>query len=306
MFEEYGYKKEIIERYISLIGEKETKKLLEANEKPLQTWIRVNTLKISKQELIKKLSDKGYEFSEDERCKDMLKVLKQPFKIGTTNEYLMGYYYIQDITSALCVQELNPLENDIVIDGAAAPGGKTTYISQLMKNKGVVFAVDINLDKMKALRLNLERSGVKNAIAVRMDFKEIKDLGIKFNKILIDVPCSGEGVLMKDHERKKTLSVEEIKKYSELQKKFIDSACEVLEEKGIILYSTCSLAPEENEENIDYAVSKYALKTEKVSHGSPAFKEAFGKKYSKEVLNCRRFWPQEGTQGFFIAKLRRW
>lgn len=306
MFEEYGYNKEIIERYISLIGKQETKKLLEANEKKLPTWIRVNTLKISKEELIKRLSKKGYEFSEDKRCKDVLKVLKQPFKVGTTNEYLMGYYYIQDITSALCVQELNPLKSEIILDGAAAPGGKTTHISQLMENQGIVLAVDKNLKKMKALRFNLERLGIKNTIAVRMDLKEIKDLGIKFNKILLDVPCSGEGVIMKDLERKKTLTMGEIKKYSELQKKFIDSAFEVLEKNGILVYSTCSLAPEENEENIDYAVKKYNFKTEKVKHGSPAFSEAFGKKYSKQVLNCRRFWPQDGTQGFFTAKLRRW
>lgn len=304
----YGYHTYMIERYLELFGEDETIKLLEGNEKALNPVIRCNTLKISVESLINRLLAKGFELKKVPWVDYAFQVVKSSFSLGSTTEYLMGYYYIhKGMGSLLPVHVLDPRPGEIVIDAAAAPGGKTSQMAQLMKNKGVILAIDINRERMKALRSNLSRLGVENVIAFRMDARDLPKFGIKVDKILLDAPCTGEGLIPIDKSRKKSRLIEDIKYCSTLQMSMLSALLRCLKKNGVIVYSTCSIAPEENELVIHHVLQQFPLSVEKIDlkDGSPGFTEFFGYKVREELREARRFYPYiHGTQGFFICKLK--
>jgi len=303
MFEEFGYNQFLIERYLKLFGKDETKKLLESNERIPLKAIRINTLKTKVENCISHLEEKGFSFKKIKWCDYCFEVIEEPFSVGSTTEYLLGFFYIQDATSVLPSMVLNPSEKDLVLDMAAAPGGKTTHLSQIMNNKGVIIAIDINKEKMKALKSNIHRMGCENTILLRTDALKFDQLS--FDKILIDAPCTAEGTIRKNPELKKRLKLEDFEKYANKQKQFIDVAYKLLKPKGIIVYSTCAISPEENEEVVEYALSKgMKLLDTGIKEGLPGLTFFFGKEHNKELVKCKRFYPHiHDTQGFFIAKL---
>jgi len=289
-----------LERYKELLGE---------DFKGLQTaknfhYLRVNTLKISEKELIKRLENEKIKLRKVEFL-DYGYSYQAPFSLGATPEYLMGYYYLQEAASQIPVQILNPKENEIVLDIAAAPGSKTTQIAQYMKNKGILIAIDSNISRIIALRNNIERCGVTNTIIYQKDARFIKDFGIQFDKVLLDAPCSGNFIIDPEWFGKRT--IESIHKRAELQKELLKAAISVTKKNGLIVYSTCSLEPEENEFVVDWALSKDVEIIETgLKIGSPGLKTAFGKTLNKDIAKTRRFWPHKtNTQGFFVALLRK-
>jgi NOL1/NOP2/sun family putative RNA methylase len=308
MFSEYGYNPQLIERYMRLFGKEETALLLAANDAPMKKSIRINTLKIDAEECISILEKKGFHCSPIKWCPDGFIVDKEPSSIGATTEYLLGYYYIQDPASMAPAIELSPSETDYVCDMTAAPGGKTTHLAQIMNNQGVIVASDQDSEKIKALRSNIQRCGVTNTILMQTKAQELVALGIKFDKILLDTPCTGEGTIHKTPERRKTLKIEDFKTYSAIQKELIAVAKEMLKPGGILLYSTCSIAPEEDEMQVEYAVEKLGfellnLKNKFCSHG---FTKFFGEQHPAYLEKCGRFFPhRHNTQGFFMAKLKK-
>lgn len=308
MFEKYGYNADIVQRYVSLFGKNQTQELLEANDRPLKKAIRINTLKIDVRSCIHRLEKKGFMFSRIPWCSEGRIVDEEPVSIGATTEYLMGYYYVQDPASMVPAIELSPAEHDVVADMTAAPGGKTTHLAQLMKNKGVIVAVDQDKNKMHALISNIQRCGAENVLSIRMKAQELVDLGLKFDKILLDTPCTGEGTISKNPDRRKSLKLEDFKKYSDIQKELLAVSKKILKPGGILVYSTCSLAPEENEMQVEYAVENLGfevlnLKNKEASKGMSEF---FGNKHPQYLEKCRRFFPHKhNTQGFFAAKLRK-
>ncbi len=242
------------EKKLNELFDKETlKKFKEFEEKPLPKYIRVNTLKTSIEEL-QELMKKRVEFERIKSFPEILRIKKSSINIGSSIEYLNGYYYIQDPTSLIAVKQLNPKESEIILDCCAAPGGKTTFMAQEMKNKGVIIAMDINKQKVRSLRSNIERMGVKNTIIIRGDVLKSKEyFPIKFDKILIDAPCT------------ETLTEKEVKYFSEKQKKIIDAVTPLIKKKGVLVYSTCSILPEENEEQVKHILSKgFKLKEKKL------------------------------------------
>lgn len=307
MFDNYGYSGFLIERYLKLFGKEETQKLLEANEKTLKKAIRINTLKISVNDCLNRLKEKGFVFSNVPWCDYGFIVEKSPFSIGATTEFLLGYYYVQDSTSMVPPIELEPKPGEIVADIAAAPGGKTTHIAQLMQNKGIIIAADINLKKMKALRSNVQRCGITDVIALNAEANELSKLDIKFDKILLDAPCSAEGAIIKVKERRNTIKPGDFEYYSEKQKSLVDTAGRMLRKNGILVYSTCSIAPEENELVVEHALRNgFEILELSNKHCSPGLAEFFGKKHDSRLSKCCRFYPHiHNTQGFFVAKLRK-
>jgi len=307
MFEEYGYADFLIERYIKLFGKDETRKLLEANEKPLKKAIRINTLKISVKDCLSRLEKKGFVLSQVPWCEYGFIVEKGRFSIGATTEFLLGYYYVQDQASMVPAIELDPKPGELVADIASAPGGKTTHLAQLMENKGIIVASDINLNKMKELRSNLQRCGIINVLALNYDAETLSKLDIKFDKILLDSPCSAEGAIIKIKERRKTIKQGDFEYYSKKQKSMIDIAKSMIKKDGILIYSTCAIAPEENELVVEHAL-KDGFELLELSNKQclPGLTEFFGKKHDKRLEKCGRFYPYtHGTQGFFVAKLRK-
>ena len=190
---------------------------------------------------------------------------------------------------------------------SAAPGGKTTQIAQYMDNEGVIVALDPNNMRLMSLRNNLERLGVKNTIIYQMDAKFVNDLGMKFDKILLDAPCSGNFAV--DNEWLDKRKLEDIKNASKTQKQLLAAAVDVLKDKGELIYSTCSLEPEEDEFVVDWALKEFpVLKIQEIDIplGDDGLTEAFGVKLNQNVKYAKRFWPNKTkTQGFFIAKFRK-
>jgi NOL1/NOP2/sun family putative RNA methylase len=265
--------------------------------------IRVNTLKTNEKELRERLHQRGIVLSKIAYAKNGFFVEKTRFRLPASPEYLQGLFYIQESASQLPAEVLNPQQNKLVLDMAASPGGKTTQISQLMQNRGAVIALDIK--NMDALNNNIERMGVRNCITYQLNALEAEKLGLEFDSVLLDAPCSGNIIIDNDWYSKRSLAG--IEKMSELQKKLLETGINVLKKNGILVYSTCSLEPEENELVVDWALEKLNVSLEPVlTIGSPGLSDVFGKKLNDEIVKTKRFWPNKtGTQGFFIAKFRK-
>lgn len=263
--------------------------------------IRVNPLKTQASDLIDTLSSQGVELEKIPYLDHGYRVRWSPFSLGASVEYLLGLYSLQESASQYPMQVLNPTSSDKVLDMASAPGGKTTQAAAYMQNKGIIVALDISRDRLFATENNVERCGVINTSIHNVDALELPDKP-SFTKILLDAPCSGNYVTDLGWFNKRSLS--DIESNAELQRRLISKALNLLKTNGVLLYSTCSLEPEENELNIQWMLDSHDVELEKLNGvGSPALTEINDKSLDRRVSHCRRFWPDEtGTQGFFMAK----
>ena len=156
----------------------------------LRRSLRINALKIKEDELKKRLLKNEIKLEKIPFVKNGY-FYEAKFSLGSTPEYLQGYYYLQEAASQIPAEELDPLEGDIVLDMAASPGSKTTQLAQLMNNKGVIVALDTEKKRLQSLQNNLERLSATNTIIIKKDARHVLDLGVKFDRILLDAPCSG-------------------------------------------------------------------------------------------------------------------
>jgi NOL1/NOP2/sun family putative RNA methylase len=289
-----------LERYSELGQEFEPAKV------KVKNCFRINNLKIEPRELLRRLNKKGVRLRKIAWL-ELGYEYESKYSLGATPEYLLGYYYLQDAASQTPVQLLKPNKKDLVLDMCAAPGGKTTQLAQYMNNEGAIIALDTDTRRLLSLRNNLERMTIKNVLIYRKDARFVFDFGLQFDKVLLDAPCSGNFTLEKDWFEKRSL--EEVKERARRQKELLKAAVNVLKKGGTLVYSTCSLEPEENELNIDWLLRKYpGLKLEEtgLEAGDPGVTDAFGKKLNTEIKKCKRFWPHKtGTQGFFVAKIHK-
>ena len=264
--------------------------------------LRVNTLRIKETVLVQRLGKLGVQL-EKIPFTNQGYFTKSKFSLGAIQEYLLGYYYLQGSASQLPVEVLEPKPGELVLDCCAAPGGKTTQIAQLMKNKGTIIALDMKLHRIPALKVNLERMHITNTIAYHLNANKAAQLGMQFDKILLDAPCSGNFASDPTWFEKRT--IDGVRRSSEMQKSLLKNALSVLKKDGILVYSTCTLEPEENEMNIDWLLKNFNVALEKVDTiGIPGLTKVFGKKLNSEIAKCRRFWPDK-TEGFFIARIRK-
>ncbi len=269
----------------------------------LPKTIRLNTLRASVKEIVSRLEKIGIKLEKIPFTTHGF-VAQSKFSLGAIAEYLLGYYYLQEAAAQLPVSVLNPKPDDIILDCCAAPGGKTSQLAQLMKNQGVIVAFEQKEHRIPSLLMNIERLGVENAVVFKGDAALAKNLGIQFDKILLDAPCAGNFVTDPIWFEKRDMAG--IERSSAIQKRLLKSAVDVLAPNGTLVYSTCSLEPEENELNMQWAVDNLPVRLENVSLpiGEPGLTNVFGKKLSSDIAKCRRFWPHKtNTEGFFIAKL---
>jgi tRNA (cytosine40_48-C5)-methyltransferase len=298
----YRYEEYMVSRFAQLVPDLE--KFLASMEERPPVYLRVNTLKIGQNALIQRLKDKGFSLKTTD-LPDCLEITAEPYSIGASAEHLLGYFYIQDKSSMVPALALAPVPGDTVIDMAASPGGKTTHIAQLVHNEGLVVAIEKDPTRMPGLRTNLGRCGVRNVTVFEMDALEVGRLDLKADKVLLDAPCTGEGVIAKDRTRKTSRELADIIFCAGQQRELIDAACTVLKPGGTLVYSTCSFAPEEDEQIVDYAIKKHGMKVEPIPYGSPAITSFGSLKFSPEVANARRMYPHvHRTTGFFVARLR--
>lgn len=311
----YEPKPLFLERMQKLLGEDLSDYLEILKKEPVRS-IRCNTLKISPENLKKRLEKNGWEIKIPFREFPEIMIVEnelQPGELGRALEHLLGYYYIQEIASMLPVLVLNPKEDEKVLDLCASPGSKTTQIAARMKNLGLLIANEVKFGRIKILAANTERCGVMNMIITKRDgialCKRLKEQNFLFDKILLDAPCSGEGTIRSTPRTLEMWNVKTIENLSKLQKSLIASAIEILKPEGELVYSTCTHAPEENEEIMDFALKNFDVKAEKIKlplKTREGITKWEGREYSDEVRQSCRVYPQDAdTEGFFIAKIRR-
>jgi len=299
----YGYDRWLVGRFLEYVPGVED--FLEKMERPPTQYIRVNTLKTSRKELETRLSSKGFELKRTS-IPEVLAVEKAPIATGATNEYLFGHYYIQDLSSCMAVDALDISKDQAVLDVAAAPGGKTTFIAQKMENTGSIIALEPNERRARAMSFNLARCGVYNACILRRDGMHAEKLQMKFDRVLLDAPCSCEGVIAKDATRKTNHTPQDVDYCAARQDKLIQAAAMMVKSGGILVYSTCSFAPEENEIVVDRLLQKLGnVAVEPLKYGSSGLTRFGDMKFDNQLMNTRRLYPHvHDTTGFFIAKLR--
>jgi NOL1/NOP2/sun family putative RNA methylase len=278
---------------------------LAAMERQPARYLRVNEIKISSGELKTRLEAKGFEL-ENTILPEVFLVKKSPMSIGATTEYMLGQYYVQDLSSCLAVDALDAKHDQTILDIAAAPGGKTTFIAQRMKNTGSVIALEPNEKRARSMTFNLARCGVSNSAVFRLDGRDAEKLGTTFDRVLLDAPCSCEGVIARDVTRKTSHSPGDVEYCSSRQEKLVESAARLVKPGGVLVYSTCSFAPEENEMVVDSLLNNSGnISVEPIPYGSEGLAHFDAHEFSGQLKNTRRLYPHlHNTTGFFIAKLR--
>ena len=274
----------------------------------LRRSIRVNTLKKPIKEVAESIKEKGWKLTQVPWCEEGFWIESERRDVGNLEEHMLGYIYIQEAASMIPPIVLEPKENEIILDSCAAPGSKTTQIAQYMKNTGLLIANDFKTERIKSLGLNTQRMGLTNVVITLMKGEWFK--GMQFDRILVDAPCTGTGTIRKSLKTLRMWNPNMVSRLSAVQKKLITNAFNNLKSGGIMVYSTCTLEPEEDEEVVDYLLqnNKEAVLEDidlNIKRSKPVL-EFDGKKYDASIKKCLRIWPQDNdTEGFFVAKIRK-
>jgi len=314
----YKPKPEFVERISRLLNnEDDEKRFWEISRTGTPHSIRCNTLKISVDALVKRLNSKGWKikqpFSENPEIMIVGSRLG-PGELGKTKEHLLGYYYVQDISSMLPMLVLKPKAGEVLLDLCASPGSKTSQAGAMMDNKGTIIANEISLGRLRILASNLQRCGVMNAIITKKEGGNLcekikKRSNLRFDKISVDAPCTGEGTLRKSPKTLLMWNKKMILNISRIQKRLAASAFEILKDGGEMIYSTCTLSPEENEGVVDFLVKELGARVLPIDldlKTREGVVEWEGQKFDDSVKNCVRVYPQDNdTDGFFVARLCR-
>lgn len=312
--EYFGYTPFLAEKLFNLFSPAEALEFFEANEIARPITIRTNTLKTRRRDLAQALVNRGVNLQPiGSWTKVGLQIFDSQVPIGATPEYLAGNYILQAASSFLPVIALDPHENERILDMAAAPGGKTTYISAMMKNTGCVFANDANKNRTKSLIANIHRLGCTNTIVCNYDAREFPKVIGGFDRILLDAPCSGTGVIGKDQSVKVSRTEKDFIQIPHLQKQLLLSAIDSVDcnskHGGVIVYSTCSVAVEEDEAVVDYALRKrpnVKLVDTGLAIGKEGFTSFRGKKFHPSIKLTRRYYPHTyNVDGFYVAKFQK-
>jgi 16S rRNA (cytosine967-C5)-methyltransferase len=249
----------LVARWQQHFGKEKTVRLLEWNNRPPKTFARVNTLKAGASRpasletaaaaLVERWREENVEydfFRRDWTGENLVFELKAHPPLATLPSFRDGWFYIQDPSTLLAVEQLDPQPGETVLDLCAAPGGKTAFIAQQMQDQGRLIATDISEERLKLVRENCQRLGITCArpglvSALTSQFKQAA-----FDRVLVDAPCSNTGVLRRRVDLRWRISADEILRLQKAQRELLDLAAGWLKPGGILVYSTCSLEPEEN------------------------------------------------------------
>ncbi|HIQ24013.1 MAG TPA: RsmB/NOP family class I SAM-dependent RNA methyltransferase [Pyrodictium delaneyi] len=290
-------------RYLALLGD-EAEQLLGTGEESVMKTIRVNTLLVGVEELAERLAEKGVVTRRHPYLWYGLVIEETPYPIGALHEYMQGLYTVQGPASMMVVPALSPEDAERIADMCAGAGVKTSQIAQHNPSAPII-AADVNRRKLLALKNNMSRLAVLNVAALHMDARRLPELG-RFGSILLDAPCSGEGLLPFQRGRR-SRSFGDIISRVELQLELLDAALDALEPRGVVVYATCSISVEENEYVVSSLLeSRGDFEVEEPGYraGSPGVARYLGLDLDPAVSRCRRFFPhRHSTEGFTICRL---
>jgi 16S rRNA (cytosine967-C5)-methyltransferase len=281
-----------------LFGRSETIPMLEANVRSLPTYIRLNTLKAVENEILERLTAEGVTVEKVEQLKHAYKVAGAERPLTRTESFRQGLFYIQDKASCFAAEAANPKPGMTVLDVCAAPGAKTTYLAQLMQNRGSIYSLDYSRRRMDVWRSEVDRMGVENAVPVIADACNPLPFTTDADIVVLDPPCTSTGAFGKLPSAKWRLTRRSIDKMAEIQWRMINNCAENVKPGGTLVYSTCSITVEENETLIERFLkwhTEFSLTEITPKMGLPGL---------RGLEKCQRLYPStHQCNGFFIAKL---
>ncbi|SHH09677.1 16S rRNA (cytosine(967)-C(5))-methyltransferase RsmB [Tepidibacter thalassicus] len=294
----YSYERWIIENWINNFGEEFTQDLIEANSEKPNLYLRTNTLKISRDELIKKLKNYGIECEKVKIVEEAIMV-KNLKNIENNKMFKKGYFQVQDISSMIIGHIINPNKNSRILDVCSAPGGKATHLATLMENTGQVVARDIFEHKLKLISENVKRLGLNNVKVEKFDALNIDEKNIgKFDYVLVDAPCSGFGIIRRKPEIKYKTK-KEVLNLPQIQKNILKNSSKYVKKGGLLVYSTCTIEDRENIEIInDFLKENDNFELEPISNIKIDLE-------NQEKGYIKLYPHIHGMDGFFIAKIRK-
>lgn len=290
----------IIEELLKQKNIKEVEEICKNSNLKPNTAIRINNLKTDKKDFEESLKERKIEYLEGS-LEDFL-ILKKVKNIENIDLFKEGFFTVQDEGAGLIVDVLAPKEGEYILDTCSSPGGKTTYIAEKMKNKGKIEAWDIHEHRVKLVQNAAKRLGINIIQAKTQDATKFnEDLVGKFDKILLDVPCLGLGVIKRKPDIKWKRKKEDIEEITKIQKDILNNCSKYLKKNGELVYSTCSILKEENEDIIkeflkENSQFEFCKENEKNHENIVIFEE------KNRYMNI---YPSEKNDGFFICKLRR-
>ena len=290
----------IIEELLKQKNIKEVEEICKNSNLKPNTIIRINKLKTNKKDFEERLKERKIEYLEG-NLEDFL-ILKKVKNIENIDLFKEGFFTVQDEGAGLIVDVLNPKEDECILDACSSPGGKTTYIAEKMKNKGKIEAWDIHEHRVKLVQNVAKRLGINIIQAKTQDATKFnEDLVEKFDKILLDVPCLGLGVIKRKPDIKWKRKKEDIEEIIKIQKEILNNCSKYLKKNGELVYSTCSILKEENEDIIkeflkENSQFEYCKENEKNYKNIVIFGE------KDKYINI---YPSKENDGFFICKLRK-
>ncbi|MGC9529399.1 MAG: NOL1/NOP2/sun family putative RNA methylase [Candidatus Bipolaricaulaceae bacterium] len=291
-------------RYRKAIGEWE--EFQAALARPLPTVIRTNTLRVTPEELRARLAAQG--LGPTPLPWDPTAFRVTAGGAGNTLEHWLGHYYVQEASQALPARALDPRPGETVLDMCAAPGGKATQVAQMMENRGTLVANDPVSKRLRALLANLYRLGVLCALVTQRRGEQFPGEGT-FDRVLVDAPCSGEGTARKHPHLRAGAPPARIRQLAALQRRLLVRALRLVRPGGRVVYATCTLAPEENEEVVDYVLDRGLAELVPWSPAAPhasGLTEFAGRRYARDLGQAVRiYFHHLDSEGGFIAVLRR-
>lgn len=298
----YSHPVWMVKDWLERFGEEFTEGLLKSNNDVAPFTVRVNDLKISKQELLDILEKDGFEV-ENGKYLDEALIISNPSAVQKMEAFAKGYFQVQDESSILVGKVLDPKPGETILDVCSAPGGKSTHIAQIMKNRGTVISRDIHEHKIKLIEQAKERLGLE-IIKTEVYDAAVTDnkLEGKIDRVLVDAPCTGFGIIRRKPDIKWTRNLEDKAEIVALQEKILSTASKYVKNGGVLVYSTCTIEPEENEKAVEKFIGENKdFYLEDIANLLPDTlrKESCGRGYIQLYPNI------DGIDGFFIARMRR-
>jgi 16S rRNA (cytosine967-C5)-methyltransferase len=294
----------LIQRWVKQYGIEETRSLCESTLKPPTTSARVNSSRINKEDLLLKLEEEGIQAEYGDLSEDAVKIERGNF--ANSNAFKDGLLTIQDESSMLVARALGPESGEHILDSCAAPGGKTTHIAELLNGTGKVISVDLHEHKVKLIKEQVDRLHLTNVETMATDSRKLQEVFEKesFDRILIDAPCSGLGVIRRKPDIKYQKQEKDIIHLATIQSTILASVAPLLKKGGTLVYSTCTMDKEENDEVVEKFLNHHDEYERDLTVVNRLPEKIRGHAVTKD--GQVQILPHHfGTDGFFISCLRK-